>query len=333
MANNEVIFDKSELSVIDMQFLEMRRETERIGEISSYLINKVNLVVKAVEALASVAGIEAPSYFSNLTNKITTLSNSVINNMITQVNCFEDQNKKVMQELSSLEELLEQVFDGDSYNIQVKGDSNSESEVVTFNELLKEYTNGQQVNTGTADIDSTLAPWTEEQKKAAAESGTILLDRDELLKRVLNKDEEIVEEDEKTASDIVTSEMQDKIHNAEMPTKSETDDEFLTLINRLNGRSIDSLSYEELYAMFTEDEILFLNDNYDNRCGRYGLKMWTRDNVTNPNPTVEVNPALFEDSLNTGNDYAIPSVTFEKLDINEPDIDWEQYTEDKYNRW
>lgn len=331
MANNEVVFDRSALSVIDMQFLEMKREMGRISEIGTYLINKAKYVVQAVEALAAATGgqITVPADITNLINDIYTTSNSIIDNMGTQVSSFAALNETVMQELSTLTELLNQIFDGDSYNIQVRDDSNSESEGTTFNELLKEYMNGQneQVNTGTADIDSSLAPWTEEQKKVAAESGTILLDMDELLERVLNKDEETEEEtneeenSDTSTANIVESETEnddwiDKYRNSGL-----TDEQ----IKKLNGRDINDLTPAELYSTFSMEELDYMNAN----CS---AEVWKRENIRLPEDIVYTygaeNPAI-----NTGNDYAPSSFTFEKPDINESDVDWEQYTGDKYDRY
>lgn len=312
MANNEVVFDRSALSVIDMQFLEMKREMGRISEIGTYLINKAKYVVQAVEALAAATGgkIAVPAEITSLINDIYTTSNSIIDNMGTQVSSFAALNETVMQGLSTLTELLNQIFDGDSYNIQVRDDSNSESEGTTFNELLKEYMNRQneQVNTGTADIDSLLAA-------------------DHFLDKILNKDEETVEEtneeenSDTSTANIVESETEIADWNNKYKNSGLTPEQII----KLNGRDINDLTPTELYSTFSMEELHYMNAH----CSE---EVWKRNNIRLPEDIVYIYGAE-NPTINTGNDYAPSSFTFEKPDINESDVDWEQYTEDKWSRY
>lgn len=150
MENNEVIFDEAALSGIDMQFLEMEREQRRIRDIWTDLYNRVKLVVDAVNNLITVAeisdvvaGVDINSYLNN----ISTLTYSITSNMATQISSFRDYNQAIEDKLAYLNVLLEQIFDEDTYNIQVKNGPNSESKGSTFNELLRNYIDGQQNGT------------------------------------------------------------------------------------------------------------------------------------------------------------------------------------------
>lgn len=134
--------DFGNLSYVQISYVEMRRQAERIKEIGDNVCSKLNGVIATINALAGLVGasvnlsVESTTKISNRIDEITSFVN-------TQISRYEELNDEVNTRVSDLNYLIAQLFDEDgSYVFVINEDGNRERKL--YNDILKEKEKEEQ---------------------------------------------------------------------------------------------------------------------------------------------------------------------------------------------
>lgn len=134
--------DFEDLSFVQINYVEMRRQAERIREIGNDVCSKLNGVISAINTLAGLVGasvnlsIEDVTKVSNKIDDITSFVNS-------QISKYEELNDEVSSRISDLNYLIDQLFDEDgSYVFVINEDGNRERKL--YQDILREKEKEEQ---------------------------------------------------------------------------------------------------------------------------------------------------------------------------------------------
>lgn len=128
--------DFEDLSYVQINYVEMRRQAERIYDIGNNICSKLNGVIAAINKLAGLVGasvslsVEDVNKINNKVNEITSFINS-------QIDRYEELNDEVSSRINDLNYLIDQLFDEDgSYVFVINEDGNRERKL--YQDILKE---------------------------------------------------------------------------------------------------------------------------------------------------------------------------------------------------
>lgn len=134
--NAHTPIDFEDLSYVQINYVEMRRQAERIYDIGNNICSKLNGVITAINKLAGLVGasvslsVEDVNKINNKVNEITSFINS-------QIDRYEELNDEVSSRINDLNYLIDQLFDEDgSYVFVINEDGNRERRL--YQDILKE---------------------------------------------------------------------------------------------------------------------------------------------------------------------------------------------------
>lgn len=141
---NSVMFDYYKLGYVEMMYVEMNRQSIRIGEIGENASKQVTDVVEKLETLGSAVEINVSDCASSLANKITTKTEEIQKSMETQIIAYKNLNSRLENKLDYLNGLIDTLFDEDGQQIAYRSKDGTEYTSMSYQELLAMYVDYKQ---------------------------------------------------------------------------------------------------------------------------------------------------------------------------------------------
>lgn len=133
--------DFGNIGYIEIRYLEMKRQIQRINEVGENMINAVNSLINAINKLASLVGgeaVESSSFNVNVQRRLGETTDFAFE----QMEKYKEVNDISRNKLEGINNLLLQIFDSDG-NV-VSYTANGQEVVTTYQSVLKNLENEHQ---------------------------------------------------------------------------------------------------------------------------------------------------------------------------------------------
>lgn len=128
--------DFEDLSFVQINYVEMRRQAEVISNIGNEVCSKLNGLIAAINKLAGLVGASVNLSIEDVT-KVSDVINDIVSFINSQISKYEDLNVEVSSRINELNYLIDQLFDEDGNYVFVTNE-NGVRERKLYQDILKE---------------------------------------------------------------------------------------------------------------------------------------------------------------------------------------------------
>lgn len=129
------------IGYVEIKYIEMKRQIYRINEVGEELVNSLNSLISAINALASL--VEAETIDSSVVNSnIKSRLNATTDFAYAQIEKYKELNDFSISKLKEINNLFNQIFDSDGNKVTYT--VNDEEITTTYQKVLNEVENNYQ---------------------------------------------------------------------------------------------------------------------------------------------------------------------------------------------